>query len=185
MAPEHKARPRVDPHVTGLPSSTSAHDVVSMKQIDDSWYQRPPGVHDHTSSGGIVARAEGDQCLIALAGEVGSVGYVLPKGTVEAGESLEETARREILEEAGIHELALAGKLGILERLTINKDLWVTTHVFLYTTTQIEATPTDTQIHDHMVWGDLDDLPVMMWPDQRQCIMDHRDQIIAALKVAP
>jgi hypothetical protein len=32
--------------------------------------------------------------------------------------------------------------------------------------------------------GRLDALLPMMWPDQRPCIVDHRDEIIAALKAA-
>ncbi len=163
---------------------TGGHNLGDMLQIDESFYQRPPGVRDHTSSGGIVTRAEGDRCLVALAGEKGSPGYVLPKGTVEPGESLEQTARREIGEEAGIHDLSLVRKLGTLERLTIHKDLWVTTHVFLYTTNQIAAVPTDIEIHDHMVWGSIDDLPHIMWPDQLNCILDHREEIIAAALAA-
>ncbi|MBT3345393.1 MAG: NUDIX hydrolase [Gemmatimonadetes bacterium] len=156
-----------------------------MTQIDDSWYRRLPGIPDHISSGGIVARAEGDVCLIALAGERHSPGYIMPKGTVESGESLEETARREILEEAGIRELSLVRKLGVLERLSFNKDLWVTTHVFLFTTTQVEATPTDAEIHDHMVWGPIDDLPHILWPDQKRCILANRIEIMTVLGLDP
>lgn len=156
-----------------------------MARIDESWYQRTPGVRDHLSSGGIVARAEGERCLIALAGERGSPGYIMPKGTVEPGEDLEETARREILEEAGIHDLSLVRKLGVLERLSFDKELWVTTHVFLYTTTQIEATPTDTEIHDHMVWGPIDELPPILWPDQERCILEHRQEILTVLGLTP
>ncbi|OGS47471.1 MAG: hypothetical protein A3K66_00070 [Euryarchaeota archaeon RBG_16_67_27] len=51
------------------------------------------------SSGGVVVDAEGRILLLKRADEEI---WCLPKGTVEAGESLEKTAAREILEEAGL-----------------------------------------------------------------------------------
>ena len=52
--------------------------------IDESWYERPPGVPDRTSAGGVVARIEDGQIYVALVGEVGLTDRVLPKGGVEA-----------------------------------------------------------------------------------------------------
>ena len=80
--------------------------------IDESWYTRPPGVSDRTSAGGVVARIEDGQIYVALVGELGLTERVLPKGGVEPGESLEETARREIEEEAGLSSLELISKTG-------------------------------------------------------------------------
>ena len=74
---------------------------------------RPPGVSDRTSSGGVVVRIADGQIYVALVGELGLTERVLPKGGVEAGESLEEAARREIEEEAGLSSLELIEKLGV------------------------------------------------------------------------
>jgi 8-oxo-dGTP pyrophosphatase MutT (NUDIX family) len=63
----------------------------------------------------------------------------------------------------------------VLERLSYNKIYWVQTHYFLFTTTQKDGIPTDTQHHDAVWWFPLDDLPAMLWPEQRRLIETHRE----------
>ena len=92
--------------------------------IDESWYKRPPGVSDRTSAGGIVARIKDGQIYVALVGELGLTERVLPKGGVEPGESIEDAARREIEEEAGLSSLELIEKLGIRARLSYDNSLF-------------------------------------------------------------
>ena len=89
--------------------------------IDESWYKRPPGVRDRTSAGGIVTRIVDGQIYVALVGELRLTERVLPKGGVEPGESLEEAARREIEEEAGLSSLEVIEKLGIRARLSYDR----------------------------------------------------------------
>jgi 8-oxo-dGTP pyrophosphatase MutT (NUDIX family) len=147
--------------------------------IDQSWYVRLPHItRERTSAGGVVVRAERGEPLVALAREKSYAGPVLPKGGVEAGESLEQTARREIEEEAGLSRLTLVMKLGVLERLSFDKQQWITTHVFFFTTDQRSGIPTDHARHKHgPLWRRLDDLGDMFWPDQRQLIHDHAELI--------
>lgn len=65
-------------------------------------------------------------------------------------------------------------KLGVLERLSFDKQLWLTTHVFLFTTDQVAAVPSDSTRHHHgPVWRPLDQLDDMFWPDQRRLIQAH------------
>jgi 8-oxo-dGTP pyrophosphatase MutT (NUDIX family) len=102
--------------------------------IDKTWYQRPLNVPEHVSAGGVVARVENAGVYIALVREKGLSHYVLPKGHVEAGESVEAAAKREIEEEAGFTELTLLAPLGIKERLDFGKRAWKQTHYYLFAT---------------------------------------------------
>jgi len=142
--------------------------------IDATWYRRPPAATERITAGGVVLRQE-DQCVyLALAREGDIPPFVLPKGGVEPDESLEAAARREILEEVGLSDLQLIGPLGVLERLSYNKHYWVQTHYFLYTTSQKDGVPTDTPRHAAVWWFPLDELPVMLWPEQRRLVDTHR-----------
>ncbi|MBU0750416.1 NUDIX hydrolase [Patescibacteria group bacterium] len=64
--------------------------------------------------------------------------WLFPKGRVDAGESDEAAARREVAEETGIHELELIDDLGIYERLPMpypgnpNRTQMKDIHMFLF-----------------------------------------------------
>ena len=150
--------------------------------IDESWYKRPPGVSDRTSAGGIVARIADEQIYVALVGELGLTERVLPKGGVEPGESLEEAARREIEEEAGLSSLELIEELGVRERLSYDKVCWITTYYFLFVTEQVEGTPTDVEHHYELAWHPIGALPAIFWPEQRELIETNRDEIVGLIK---
>ena len=150
--------------------------------IDESWYKRPPGVSDRTSAGGVVARIADGQIYVALVGELGLTERVLPKGGVESGESLEQAARREIEEEAGLSSLALIEKLGIRERLSYDRACWITTHYFLFLTDQVEGIPTDVEHHYELAWYPVGALPAIFWTEQQELIETNRDKIITLIK---
>lgn len=150
--------------------------------IDESWYKRPPGVSDRTSSGGVVVRKVDDQIYVALVGELGLAERVLPKGGVEAGESLEEAARREIEEEAGLSSLELIEKLGVRGRLSYDRVCWITTHYFLFVTEQVEGNPTDVEHHYELAWHPIGELPAIFWPEQRELIEINRDKIVGLIE---
>ena len=152
--------------------------------IDETWYHRPPAAKERIAAGGVVLRREGRCVYLALAREGDLPPFVLPKGGVEPDEPIEAAARREILEEVGLSDLRLIGPLAVLERLSYDKRFWVQTHYFLYTTTQKDGTPTDTQRHDAVWWFPLDELPVMLWPEQRRLLDTHRD-LLATVWAAP
>ncbi|MEM9775240.1 MAG: NUDIX domain-containing protein, partial [Chloroflexota bacterium] len=108
--------------------------------IDDSYYVYDSSLPVRVSAGGVVIRQDHDtgELLFALVREKGYGEFVLPKGGVEEGETLEQAAQREIGEEAGIHQLKLIKKFATLERLVLNKTRWVTIHLYLYFTEQTE-----------------------------------------------
>ena len=72
--------------------------------VDQSWFVKPKGTRNRTSAGGIIVRSENGSWLVALVrGEGDGEGYVLPKGGVDKGETLEQAAVREVAEEVGVH----------------------------------------------------------------------------------
>lgn len=151
-------------------------------KIDHTWYQRPSHVPEHDSAGGVVVRMENKRIYFACIGEPGLSGYVLPKGRVDPGETLEQAARREIEEEAGLSRLTLLDSLGMRERLDYNKRAWKRIHYFLFLTDQINSRPTDPQHESEVQWFLLDELPEMFWPEQKQLVEQNRDRIVTRIQ---
>lgn len=145
--------------------------------IDKSWYIRPTGVAEHISAGGIVVRAKKNSVRIALIREGSTISYVLPKGHVEPGETPLMAAQREIEEEAGLSDLTLLADLGTRERLDFSKRSWKITHYFVFLTMQVKGKPTDPQIEYHTEWFRIEKLPDFFWPEQKELIESHRNQI--------
>lgn len=94
-----------------------------------------------TSAGAIILRAVDGQIKIALAHRMRETkAWVLPKGHVEPGETLQQAALREIHEETGLTRVQLLTYLGKIER-EILKDgnaIQKTIHYYL-----AYALPTD------------------------------------------
>jgi 8-oxo-dGTP pyrophosphatase MutT (NUDIX family) len=96
------------------------------------------------SAGGIVYRLSADGVEFVLCGRDSDGVWGLPKGTPDPGESLEQTALREVTEETGL-EVRVVDKLGVIEywfsRDGVRYHKWV--HYYL-----MEATGGDTSAHD-------------------------------------
>lgn len=71
-------------------------------------------VKDAVSAGGVLWRRQGDQVEIVLCGRVAEKIWGLPKGTPDDGETIEQTALREVREETGLHP-DLGDRLGTIE----------------------------------------------------------------------
>jgi bis(5'-nucleosidyl)-tetraphosphatase len=145
--------------------------------IDESWYQRPEGLPESVSAGGVVVRVEGEHILVAAVGEGKLNQPVLPKGHVEEGESIEDAARREIAEEAGLTQLTLLGELGMRERMSFDRREWKMTHYFLFITDEMDGRPTDMHHHYTMAWLALDQPMRLFWPEQEELIESNRERI--------
>ena len=150
-----------------------AHSEVRTA-IDKSWYKKPKKANLRTSAGGVIVRASKKHIWVALAKGIRQPDYILPKGGVEKGETLEQAARREIKEEAGFRELYLLASLGSLERFTYDKRYWVTTHYFLFLTTEKHVQPTEEKRHTKPDWFKLNDLPKnFFWPEQQKLVTEN------------
>ena len=144
--------------------------------IDDSWYTRTDGLADAVSAGGVVLREDRERLVVALITELDHPHFVLPKGHVEPGETLEAAARREVGEEAGLHDLHLVRSLGSCQRGNFERTKWKTIHYFLYATHEVEFDPIEGDKHPEAGWFALDALPVLFWPDQRALLESVRQR---------
>ncbi len=125
-----------------------------------------------TSAGGVVVRKEGalELCLIR---PVGRAVWGLPKGGIEAGETPEQAALREVSEETGI-EGVIDDRLGSIDYTFFTRGqsgrVHKTVHYFL-----MHAVGGDTKHHDHEVsearWATFREaLKLMTYPNERNIV---------------
>lgn len=91
----------------------------------------PRAVREFTAGGVVYRRKDGDIDILMIQDLRDR--WTIPKGHVEAGESLERTAIREVQEETGLTKLAIGEKLDKLHFFyrKEGKLIFMTTHVFL------------------------------------------------------
>ncbi len=91
----------------------------------------PRAVREFTAGGVVYRRKDGDIDILMIQDLRDRC--TIPKGHVEAGESLERTAIREVQEETGLTKLAIGEKLDKLHFFyrKEGKLIFMTTHVFL------------------------------------------------------
>ncbi len=75
---------------------------------------RKENVAEAVSAGGVVYSNSGGGVKVVICGRVESGLWALPKGTPNSGETLEQTALREVSEETGL-EVAIESPLGHIE----------------------------------------------------------------------
>jgi 8-oxo-dGTP pyrophosphatase MutT (NUDIX family) len=76
--------------------------------------RRPSRVRTATAAGGVVVRGGEDDLEVVLAGRTADNTWVFPKGTPDRGESIEETAMREVREETGL-DVSIVKPIGVTE----------------------------------------------------------------------
>ena len=150
-------------------------------KIDKSWYIKPknPNFSSSVAAGGIVVRKEKGKFLVALIGTDFYKDYMFPKGRQEDGEEIEITARREIAEETGLSNLKLICELGITERLSFEKNDWKTIHYYLFQTDDVSGKQNLQKGEEELKlsWFDIDSLPLLFWPEQKELIEENKKRI--------
>ncbi len=155
--------------------------------IDATWYVRPAaGVRERVASGGVVVRIEGGSLFTALVREIdtdGTIldGYVLPKGGVQEGETIDAAAVREIEEEVGLTEVVKLADLAVHERQDSMKTYWAVNHYALYLTEQVSGDIKDKEHHFDFGWFPIESPPCMFWPDERRLLGEQRARIYDAV----
>ncbi len=118
-----------------------------------------------TSAGGIVVRYEGGAPQFVIGRrrrERDGVTWTLPKGTPAAGETLEETALREVAEETGL-EVRILAPLDSIQYWFVQRGVRIhkTVHYFL-----MEPIGGDLSRHDHefdeVRWLGFDEAPSVL-----------------------
>ena len=130
------------------------------------------------SSGGIVLNTRNQVILIRQ--EEGT--WSFPKGHVEENEDEEQTARREICEEAGITQLELVKPLGSYQRKSLDERTEEKTiTLFLYRTNEMHI---KTKAADSIEarWVDLQDVvKLLTHPKDAQYFVSVQDDVLAHL----
>ncbi|NLD86287.1 MAG: NUDIX hydrolase [Actinomycetales bacterium] len=142
-----------------------------------------------TSAGGLVVRGLAQAAAVepepdlsrlevALIGRLDRRGRMLwsmPKGHIEPGETIEETARREALEETGADSTVL-GPLGIIDYWFVaeGRRIHKTVHHHLMRYDHGELCDEDPEITE-VAWVAFDDLPRRLaYPDERRLVEKAR-----------
>lgn len=115
---------------------------------------RPP--QPVAAAGGVVARPGGGGTEVLLIHRRGV--WDLPKGKLEAGESLEACARREVGEELGIARVELTAPLGTTQHAYPEHDYFCikTTHWYAMRTTATHFAPQAGEGIDAVAWVPLE-----------------------------
>ena len=101
------------------------------------------------------------------------------KGHVEAGETIEETAIREVSEETGLSNLTIVKKIGVLTRPAVEKGgkrVIKTIHLFLLKTDDLTS---HHSAEEDYGWFEYDyAIKHMAIPQEAKFLQKHREDII-------
>ena len=141
--------------------------------------RRPSRVRTAIAAGGVVMRRRNDDWEVVLAGRQSDGTWVFPKGTPDRGESIEETAEREVREETGL-DVRILRPLG-------QTDYWFAApgervhkfvHFFL-----MEPTGGDLAQHDHeferVRWISFDEAPGTLTFETERALVERARERLA------
>ena len=132
---------------------------------------------EEVSAGGLVVDKSGEQgLLIGRIDKRGRMLWSLPKGHIEAGESPEDAALREVLEETGIKS-SITRSLGVIDFwfMAEGKRIHKTVHHFLFSELSGTLEPQVSEVDD-VKWFPLDDIAkTLAYPDERKLIQRSGD----------
>jgi 8-oxo-dGTP pyrophosphatase MutT (NUDIX family) len=141
-------------------------------------HRRPLRRVDETSAGGLVLDRRGPEASGALIGRLdrrGRLLWSLPKGHVETGETEEETAVREVMEETGIRGVVV-GKLGTIDFWFVadGRRIHKTVHHFLLVAADpvhgLELSDADVEVSE-VAWVPLTEVAARLaYADERRLL---------------
>jgi 8-oxo-dGTP pyrophosphatase MutT (NUDIX family) len=137
------------------------------------------------SAGGVVYRRSGDLIEIVLVARPRQQLWALPKGTPEAGETVEQTAIREVNEETGL-EVRIQREIGSISYWYAATDdrgpVRKTVHHYL-----MEPTGGDLELHDHeydvVGWLDIHEALARMSYQNERHIVEQAGALIRDLAI--
>ena len=115
---------------------TPSHFDRHFNRFKKYFGRRKPSIQEivrEPTAGGIVFRYNSDNKLEILLIQDAKDRWTIPKGHIEKGETAVQTARREIGEEAGLHDLDMLGWLGKIHfrYRRMEKLVLMTTQIYL------------------------------------------------------
>ena len=139
-----------------------------------------------TSAGGVVYRMQDGQVEVLLCCRKEPLLWALPKGTPDGGESIRETAIREVTEETGV-QVEILGKLGSVRyfftRIQDNTRCDKTVHHYL-----MRPTGGDPAYHDHEFdearWIPVEEaLKMMNHPNEATMVQKAADVLAGKIRL--
>lgn len=129
------------------------------------------------SAGGIVVRNNPNkQVLLTIYTHINGLGF--PKGHVEFGETIEDTAVREVTEETGLTELKIVKKLGVYSKIATERDgtfVEKDIHMYLMETDKPDFHQEAEEKYD---WFNLDEAVSQMAVDEdKEFLIKIKDEI--------
>jgi 8-oxo-dGTP pyrophosphatase MutT (NUDIX family) len=134
------------------------------------------------SSGGIVLRKTGDIFEMLLVFSTYFNSWLIPKGHVKDGETIEEAAVREVLEETGLTDVKMVSKVGIISRKStelskevVDKDI----HIFLFRTDSDTSSPKENP-EDLTItrWFSIDEgISSLYFEPDREFLIKHKSEL--------
>ena len=140
---------------------------------------------EETSAGGLLIDFDKDPISAVIIGRYdrrGRMVWSLPKGHIEAGETREQTAAREIAEETGITGRVL-GELGTIDFTFVaeGRRIHKTVHHFILERTGGAVSTEDVEVAD-VAWVAVSDVQARLtYADERR-LMDKVPALLAALR---
>ena len=123
------------------------------------------------SSGGVVVKKVNGVAYILLIRDKRYQDWVLPKGHVEDGETLEQAALREVFEEANLSDVTVLESIGVYERLVEKANEYKTIHYFLMLAGDSVDIDNDLSTDlDEIRWFEIDKIPALYIEEQRDVI---------------
>lgn len=141
--------------------------------------RRPP-VRNATSAGGVVYRRDGGRVEIVLVARPREQLWALPKGTPEPGETIEETAVREVAEETGL-DVRVECEIGPISYWYAAAEEHVRVHKVVH---HFLMTPVggDVSRHDHeydvVEWVEIQEALARMSYRNESSIVERADSLI-------